>query len=80
MSTVLIPRLNANEDEILLVSLLVSNGDVVEAEQELAVLESTKAVESIFAEVSGQVSGIETSEGNMIEVGGVLMYIEHTQT
>ncbi len=75
MSTVLIPRLNANEDELLLASLLVSLGDDVEIGQELAILESTKAVQSVYAEISGQVSNIFSSEGNMVAVGSVLIHI-----
>ncbi len=38
MSVVLIPRLNANEDELLLASLLVDNGDEVDVGDELAIL------------------------------------------
>ena len=49
MSVVLIPRLNANEDELLLASLLVDNGDEVDVGDELAIMESSKAVESIFS-------------------------------
>ena len=38
MSVVLIPQLNANEDELLLASLLVDNGDEVDVGDELAIL------------------------------------------
>jgi acetyltransferase-like isoleucine patch superfamily enzyme len=75
MSVVLIPRLNSNEDELLLDSLLVENGDEVDVGQEIAILESTKAVQSINAEDSGKVTGIMFSEGSMVSVGSVLMNI-----
>ena len=75
MSVVLIPRLNANEDELLLASLLVDNGDEVDVGDELAIMESTKAVESIIAEDSGKVTGISIPEGSMVSVGSILMSI-----
>jgi acetyltransferase-like isoleucine patch superfamily enzyme len=75
MSIVLIPRLNSNEDELLLASLLVENGDEVDVGQELAILESTKAVESIIAEDAGKITSISFSEGSMVSVGSVLMSI-----
>lgn len=73
-----VPRLNANEDEVLLAELLVSVGDHVSVGAELGALESSKAAVSVEAEISGYVRWICGIPGTMVRVGSVLCLITDT--
>jgi acetyltransferase-like isoleucine patch superfamily enzyme len=74
-----VPRLNANEDEVLLVDVLVSVGDRIEIGQELFAVESSKAVMSVEAEVPGYVRSVPGETGRMVAVGATLCLITDTQ-
>lgn len=73
-----VPRINNNDDEVLLVSLQVANGDAVQAGQAVAEIESEKATVVVEAETDGYVVGISGIEGEMVTVGAVLIWIGET--
>jgi len=76
--TVEVPRLNANEDELMLCDVLVREGERVEAGQPLFVVESTKSTVEIEAERAGYVRNVVTDDGAMLAVGHVLCVITET--
>lgn len=72
---VVIPRINANEDRVLVVKICVREGDTMAAAATLAVVETTKATFEIPAPCSGIVRGMEAVEGKELPVGGTLCSI-----
>jgi len=64
-----IPRINANEDEVLLASVNVQLGQQVRPGDVLCSLESTKSAEDLCAESTGYVRSIRGFEGDMVRVG-----------
>ncbi len=74
---VLIPRENVNDESVILVAWLVSNGAQVEKNEILAQVESSKAILEIPAPEAGVVE-YTWEEGQEIPVGGVLCSIRKT--
>ena len=60
----------------LLVSLAVKEGDVINAGQELAVLEAMKMENTLLAERDGVVAGINYQPGVNLAVGDIIMELE----
>lgn len=56
-------------------SVLVSEGDTVEEDKEIMVVEAMKMENIIYAEVGGNVSEIRVKAGDRVEEGDVLMLI-----
>ena len=54
----------------------VAVGDVVEPEQDLAIIEAMKMMNRIPCEVGGKVAAILVEDGVMVEFGQPLMYID----
>ncbi len=54
----------------------VSVGDMVEADQEVAIIEAMKMMNRIPCEVSGKVTAILVEDGVMVEFGQALMYVD----
>jgi acetyl-CoA carboxylase biotin carboxyl carrier protein len=54
----------------------VSPGDPVEAGQVVALIESMKLFNEVSAEVSGEVVSVEVNDGDLVETGQAIMYIE----
>jgi acetyltransferase EpsM len=75
VQAIIIPFLNPNEVEGLLVSLFIQNGKQVMAGEELAVFETTKATAAIVAEKAGFISGLTLTEGQRVHSGEVLCYL-----
>jgi sugar O-acyltransferase (sialic acid O-acetyltransferase NeuD family) len=69
---VVVPRLNANEDEVLVAQVMVAAGAPVAEGQLLFVVESTKAASEVHAPAAGTVSELLAEAGAMAEVGSVL--------
>jgi len=78
MHEVRVPRLNPNEDELLLTHVRVSEGEWVDVGRELFVLESSKAVFSVVAEVAGYMRGMSSKAGQAVRVGVRLCVIGET--
>jgi sugar O-acyltransferase (sialic acid O-acetyltransferase NeuD family) len=75
MFKVLVPRENTNDDDVKVVDLRMEEGKRVEADELLAVLETSKATFDVRAEVPGFIRGLKLSEGDRVGVGQVLCYI-----
>jgi len=75
VSEICIPRVNANEDKVLLAQILVKQGEQVFANSEVAIIETTKATHSIESASDGWVSMIHSFEGEMVTVGSILMTV-----
>ena len=72
---VLIPFLNPNEVDGVLVSLPVQNGQKVSKGDVLATFETTKAVADILADGEGYVAGLDRVQGQAVHSGEVLCYL-----
>jgi acetyltransferase-like isoleucine patch superfamily enzyme len=68
-----IPRVNANEDEVLLTEILVIKGSYVTRNSEVAIIETSKASSGIDVEENGWVTAIHATEGEMVAVGSMLL-------
>lgn len=56
--------------------ILVQIGDSVEADQDVAILESMKMEIPIASEKSGKVNEVKTAEGDFVNEGDVILTIE----
>jgi sugar O-acyltransferase (sialic acid O-acetyltransferase NeuD family) len=72
---VLIPQLNPNELDALLVDLRVQNGQKIQAGDALAVLETTKSTLELASDHGGYILGLAFSRGDTVTAGQVLCYL-----
>jgi acetyltransferase-like isoleucine patch superfamily enzyme len=75
MHAIAVPRLNANEDELLVTGIFVSVGDHVRRDQELFSVESTKANHDVLSDVDGFVRRIAVEQGDWVAVGAACILI-----
>ncbi|HWR65294.1 MAG TPA: NeuD/PglB/VioB family sugar acetyltransferase [Bellilinea sp.] len=75
LTPVLIPQLNPNERESLLVDLRVQNGQNINTGEVLAVLETTKSTMELTADSSGYVLGLVFKQGDTVSAGQMLCYL-----
>lgn len=73
---IMTPRVNANEDEVLVAELHVAAGDQVAVGDLLISAETTKASVDIEATHAGLVSKINGKKGRMIASGSVIVVID----
>lgn len=71
-----LPDLGENIDSGDVVSLLVQEGDRIEAEQPVIEIETDKAVVEVPCPHAGRISKIHVQKGDTIQVGGSLLTIE----
>lgn len=72
---VVVPLLNANEDELQVVRVLVAEGDQVKEGDLLAVLESTKASMELESPAAGFVRRIHAAAGDSVKVGRTFLLL-----
>lgn len=72
---ILVPLVNPNENESLLASLAVKEGQQVKKGDLLAVFETTKSTFELMSEASGFVLGIHAVEGDLLKTGDLLFYL-----
>jgi pyruvate/2-oxoglutarate dehydrogenase complex dihydrolipoamide acyltransferase (E2) component len=72
---IVVPRKNVNDETVMLIAWLVSDGDRVEPGQSLAQVETSKAVLEIDAAVAGFLRQA-TREGEEIAIGGLIGHID----
>ena len=70
--TITVPRINANEDEVLLVEVLTAVGDRVAGGDVLFVVESSKSAQDVLADRPGFVRSIGAAAGDSVAVGALL--------
>lgn len=73
---ILAPRLNANEDELLVTEIVTSVGAEAKKGDILFIVETTKASFDVEATADGIVKSIGVEEGKMVDVGALLAEIE----
>ena len=73
-----LPALGENIDSGDVVSLLVHEGDVIQANQNVVELETDKATVEIPCPHAGRVSKIHVQPGQTVPIGGVLVSIEES--
>lgn len=73
-----IPLLNPNEPEAFLSALEVAEGESVEKDQVIAVIETTKSTGEILAEEAGYLVGLRFQVGETLKAGEVLAYLGRT--
>ncbi len=70
-----IPRLNQNDDKVILVDLRINVGSIIKIDDIVAVVESTKSTFEIQSPVSGKIKKINYSLKEAINVGEILCEI-----
>src|SRR5262245_13088814 len=73
--SILIPRINNNDDEVRVVALHVARGDQIARGQMIGEIETDKSVMEIEAEFDGIVIAITAEIDAMIAVGSPLFWI-----
>ena len=76
--SILVPRINNNDDEVKLVGLECAPGDKVTKGQVVAQIETDKAVMDVTAHADGYVLGIVGKVDDVITVGKVLVWLGET--
>jgi sugar O-acyltransferase (sialic acid O-acetyltransferase NeuD family) len=72
---IIVPFLNANETEVSVAAVMVTEGEAVAAGDVLCEVESTKTVEEVVATESGWISGLRVREGMTVTCGDPLCWI-----
>ena len=54
-------------------------GDVVEPDSEVAIVEAMKIMNRITADCAGRITEILVADGEMVEFGQTLMYVEASE-
>jgi sugar O-acyltransferase (sialic acid O-acetyltransferase NeuD family) len=78
MEVLRVPLLNANEDELEVVDVLVDEGSPVRAGDTICVVESTKATYDVEAPRAGFVRLLQIREGTRVKVGALIGLITET--
>jgi len=78
--TIETPRVNPNEDDVIVIDLFVTPGQKLERGDLIAVVESTKAANEIHSEISGVVEVVHVEIGQAIRVGETIIEIEDGQS
>lgn len=76
---VLIPLINPNEPEAVIVALHIQEGQRVSSGDLICTLETTKSAMDLHAESDGYVSGLSYTAGQTIRAGAQLCYLAETQ-
>ena len=71
-----LPEIAENVETATVLTLLVSEGDTIEKDQNVAEMESDKATFDLPSEIAGKVKEIRVKEGEDVNVGDVVMTIE----
>lgn len=74
------PRVNANEDEVLIVQIAVQPGSTIRKGDLLFVVETTKAANEVLSPVGGKVEKIHVATDQFVKVGAVLASIATEET
>ncbi len=72
---ILVPLLNPNEKEALLVALEAAEGEAVQQDDVIAVVETTKSTGEVTAPAAGYLVGVRFQPGQSMVAGEVLAYI-----
>jgi len=76
---VVVPQVSDGVTSGTVISVAVSVGDQVEADQTLIELETDKAVVAIPSPSAGRVSALKVAEGDTVDVGAVIAVLEESE-
>ncbi|HZZ28296.1 MAG TPA: 2-oxo acid dehydrogenase subunit E2 [Pirellulales bacterium] len=76
MSDFKLPDLGENIESGDIVSVLVNEGDIVKAQQDVVEIETDKAVVSVPTDTAGKVTKIHVSKGQTVKPGQVILSLE----
>src|SRR6056297_2658783 len=76
---VVVPQVSEGVTSGKVISVAVSVGDQVEADQTLIELETDKAVVSIPSSSAGRVSALKVEEGDTVDVGAVIAVLDEAE-
>ena len=76
---VVVPQVSDGVTSGKVISVAVSVGDQVEADQTLIELETDKAVVAIPSPSAGRISDLKVAEGDTVDVGGVIAVLEESE-
>lgn len=71
-----LPELGENINEAQVVSVMVSQGETVDAEQDVIEVETDKAVMPVPVTAAGKVTQVMVSEGDTLKVGDTILTLE----
>jgi pyruvate dehydrogenase E2 component (dihydrolipoamide acetyltransferase) len=71
-----VPDIGEGVDEGSIISILIEEGDTVEADQTILEMETDKAVVDIPCPEAGKVTELKVEEGDTIQVGDVILMLE----
>lgn len=71
-----LPEIADNIDSAIILNILVSEGDKIKKDDNIAEMESDKAAFDLPADVAGVIKEIKVSEGDEVKVGQVVMTVE----
>jgi pyruvate dehydrogenase E2 component (dihydrolipoamide acetyltransferase) len=74
-----LPELGENIDTAEVIRVLISQGDAIEAEQNVAELETEKAVFELPCPYAGKIAEVRIKEGDSIAVGDVVLTVEESE-
>jgi len=74
-----LPELGENIESGDIVDILVTEGDIVEKDQNLLEIETDKAVIEVPSPVQGKIQEVHIGEGDNVKVGALLFTIEETE-
>ncbi|MFP4377390.1 MAG: biotin/lipoyl-containing protein, partial [Spirochaetales bacterium] len=78
MKEIKLPEIAENVEEGTVISILVSEGDQIKADQDILELETDKASLEVPAPSGGTVKEILVAEGDNVSVGDVIMKLEES--
>tara|TARA_B110000259_G_C14028993_1_gene405922 strand:+ start:3793 stop:4857 length:1065 start_codon:yes stop_codon:yes gene_type:complete len=71
-----VPRLNSNDDELLVVDNQIKEGDMISKGQYLCTFETTKSSIEFVSEYSGKISRVNLKKDDYVKVGSIAFEIE----
>src|SRR3954453_13766203 len=69
------PRINNNDDTVRLSQIVARPGASVRAGEQVAEIETDKATFTVEAEQDGYILSVHGKEGDILEVGSILMWM-----
>ncbi len=73
---IIMPQLGESIAEATIIKVLLSEGDIVEADKDVIEVETNKALMQVTSPCSGKLSQILIEEGKSYLVGAILGYVE----
>lgn len=73
---VCVPRINVNDETVIIMLILIEEGQKVKKEQELCVISTSKQVHTITAPFKANIKKINMSVGEIKNIGDTIIILE----